>query len=248
MFPNLLHFGKFSVHAYGLCLAIGFLLGMLRMVKVSEKYGINKDYIYDLGIFILLAGVIGSRLLYVLCNIHEYTLKSAFSVWEGGLSFQGGIILGIIVGWIYAYFRKLNMWTVLDILCPSVCIGYAVTRIGCFLNGCCYGIESSMPWAVPMCDSKVMCEPVQLYSCAISFLMFFLLTKFEFKSKKPGLVFNMYLIFYGVYRFFIEFIRHHIASDYLFWNLSGGQVMALGMVIAGLILYYFRFKNNRRIN
>ncbi|MBQ0106112.1 MAG: prolipoprotein diacylglyceryl transferase, partial [Armatimonadetes bacterium] len=228
MYPVLFSIGRFSVHAYGFFLAVGFVFGLLRVYYIAPKYNLDKDKVVDLCVYILLAGIVGSRLLYVLANLDKYTLKEAFAIWNGGLSFHGGIIVGIAVGIIYAKVRKLNFWTVLDILSPSVCIGYGFTRIGCFLNGCCFGIESSMPWAVKMStpEGVCLCEPVQLYACAVSFLMFFILTKFEFKQKKPGYVFVWYLIFYGIYRFFIEFLRHHIAEDYIIFNISGGQVLS----------------------
>ena len=130
-----------------------------------------------MGIYILIAGIIGARLLYVLTNLSKYTLVNSLSIWKGGLSFQGSVVAGIIVAYFYAKSKKMNLWSVLDILCPSVCIGYAFTRIGCFLNGCCYGIESNFPWACKMItdDGIKLCEPVQLYSCVISFIIFYIL-------------------------------------------------------------------------
>lgn len=237
--------GHFTVHAYGLFLAIGFIFGLLRVSKIAPKYGFDKDRVVDLCIYILIAGVVGSRTLYVLANLHEYTFKDALCIWNGGLSFHGGILFGVIVGIIYAKVRKMNFWTVLDILSPSVCIGYGFTRIGCFLNGCCYGIESHNPWAVKMMTDEgvKLCEPVQIYSCIISFVMFFVLCKFEFKKDKPGYVFTWYMILYGIYRFLIEFLRHHIASDYIIGFVSGGQILSLCMVAAGLMLLFFRYRN-----
>ena len=233
MYPDLFHIGNLNVHAYGFFLAIGFIFGIFRMIKIAPKYNIEKNDVIDLGIYMLIAGIVGSRLLYVLTNLSSYTLGEAFCLWKGGLSFHGAIIAGLLVGYIYSKIKKIHILTLLDLICPSVCIGYGFTRIGCFLNGCCYGIDSSMPWACSMFTDHgiTTCEPVQLYACAISFLMFFILTKFEFKKDKPGYVFTWYLILYGIYRYLIEFIRHHIASDYIFPYVTGGQLLSLFMII-----------------
>lgn len=244
MYSELFSVGSLTVHAYGLFLAVGFVFGLLRVSRVAPKYGIDRNSATDLCIYILIAGIVGSRLLYVLANYKSYTLKDALSIWNGGLSFHGGIIFGIIAGIVYAKCKKMDFWNVLDILSPSVCIGYGFTRIGCFLNGCCYGIESHNPWAVKMITDHgtVMCEPVQLYACFISFLMFFILTAFEFRSEKSGYVFSVYMVLYGIYRFLIEFIRHHVPEDYILPHISGGQVLSLAVLAAGLFILYFRFK------
>ena len=248
MYPDLFHIGSLTVHAYGFFLAIGFIFGIFRMVKIAPKYNIQKNDVIDLGIYMLIAGIVGARLLYVLTNISSYTFKEAFSLWKGGLSFHGAIVAGVLVGFIFSKIKKIHILTLFDLIVPSVCIGYGFTRIGCFLNGCCYGIDSSMPWACKMWTDHgvTTCEPVQLYACAISFLMFWALTKFEFKKDKPGYVFTWYLILYGIYRYLIEFIRHHVESDYILPYVSGGQLLSLLMIIAGIIMLIVRFRDKKQ--
>ncbi|MBQ7258190.1 MAG: prolipoprotein diacylglyceryl transferase [Abditibacteriota bacterium] len=248
MHADLFHIGNLTVHAYGFFLAIGFIVGMYRMIKIAPKYNIDKNTLIDLGIYFLIAGIVGSRLLYVLTNLSSYTLGEAFCLWKGGLSFHGAIVAGVLVGLIFSKIKKINFLTILDIVCPSVCIGYGFTRIGCFLNGCCYGIDSSMPWACNMLTDHGIspCEPVQLYACVISFIMFWTLTKFEFKKDKPGYVFTWYLIFYGFYRYLIEFIRHHVAGDYIFPYVTGGQLLSILMLIAGILILCIRFRKDNQ--
>ena len=245
MYPDIFHIGKLTVHAYGFFLAIGFMIGMFRMIKIAPKYNIEKNDIIDLGVCMLIAGIVGARLLYVLTNLSFYTTLEAFSLWKGGLSFHGAVLSGVLVGLIFSKIKKISFFTILDIVSPSVCIGYGFTRIGCFLNGCCYGIDSSAPWAVNMLTDHgiTTCEPVQLYSCLISFLLFFILTKFEFKKDKPGYVFTWYLIFYGIYRYLIEFIRHHVASDYIIPYVTGGQVLSIIMLVAGILILFIRYSD-----
>ena len=232
------------VRSYGFFLAIGFLLGLWRMKKIAPKYEFSYNAITDLAIYSLIAGVLGSRLLYVLSNLSSYSFKDVFAFWNGGLSFHGGIIAGIITAYIFARKNKYNFFNVLDILVPSVCIGYAFTRIGCFLNGCCYGVPSHMPWAVKMLTPHglEMCQPVQLYASFISIVMFFILRSLEFKNPIPGFVFTWYILLYGLYRFGIEYLRYHESSDYVFTNITGGQVLSLIMIISAVTLLIIRFR------
>lgn len=248
MYPILFTIFGFPVHSFGLMVAIGFGVGAWRMLKIAPRYNISSDRAFDFIFTSLIAGIIGSRLLYVIINHSDYTLKTMFQVWNGGLSFHGGLILGIIAGWIFAKIYKLNFLTLLDMLAPTVCIGYAFGRIGCFLNGCCYGIETTSCIGIPMqTDSGIiMAEPTQLYSVLAGITMFLILRKLEFTNKKVGFIFVNYILMYGLYRFIIEFFRYHMPKDYILKFITQGQFISIIMFAVALIVLLINYREPKK--
>jgi phosphatidylglycerol---prolipoprotein diacylglyceryl transferase len=171
------------IRSYGLMMVVGFALGIWRAVRVSKRrYGIEPDRVYDIALVSLLGGVIGARVVYILLNPGTESWRGFFAVWQGGLSFHGGLACAMILGYIYTRRAKLSFWNVADMVAPSLAIGYAFTRIGCFLNGCCYGCPTSLPWGVRFPENGVLTppsHPTQLYATVANLLIFWLLTRLE---------------------------------------------------------------------
>ena len=137
------------IRSYGLMMVVGFALGIWRAVRVSKKrYGIEPERVYDLALVLLVGGILGARVVYILLNPATESWGSFFAVWQGGLSFHGGLACAMLFGLVYTRIAKLPYWTCGDLVAPSLAIGYAFTRIGCFLNGCCYGRPTDLPWGV----------------------------------------------------------------------------------------------------
>jgi len=249
MHPILFEIFGFPIHSFGIMVAIGFTFGLLRMLKVCPKYKIQPDKVFDIVILSIIFGIIGSRLLYVLIKHSDYTFVTALRVWEGGLSFHGGLFLGILSIWIYSKINKICFLKILDLIAPSLCIAYTFGRIGCFLNGCCYGIATNFFWGVPMPTESgiILSEPTQIYSAIAGITIFFILRRLEYLNKKDGFIVINFLLMYGIYRFFIEFLRNHLPNDFIFGLITQGQIVSILMVlIACIILICSDKKNNNK--
>lgn len=249
MHPILFKLGPLTIHTYGVLVAIGFLVGLGLAIRQAKKEGLPSQKIMDLGFYILLASLIGSRVFYVFVNPAPYISNplNIFKIWEGGLVFYGGVLLVMPVFVWYVKKHGLGIWRTADVFAPSIAIGHAFGRIGCFVAGCCYGkIAESIPWAVvftkPEClaPTNVPLHPTQLYEAvgeAINFLI--LITLRKYKSFN-GQLFVAYMLFYAILRFIVEFFRGDPGRGYIMDNLSLSQgisiLMFLGAVIGFLIL------------
>jgi phosphatidylglycerol---prolipoprotein diacylglyceryl transferase len=145
------------IYAYGLMMVIGFFLGMRLMMSLAKRYGINPDHFANAALIALLTGVIGARLSHVLENLGEYTdpsrsvaanLWDALNIRSGGLTYYGGFLLAFPALVIYAIVKKIPLRLGMDIVAPALMIGLAFGRLGCLLNGCCYGATCDLPWAM----------------------------------------------------------------------------------------------------
>lgn len=238
MYPVLLKLGPLTLYSYGLMVALGFLSGIILAAYLAKKSGTKPELILDIAPFVLLGSMIGARLFYVIEFWTEFRGNPVeiFLIWKGGLVFFGGLLFAILGLMLAVNIFKLNFWKTMDILAPATALGYAIGRIGCFLNGCCYGVVTKVPWAVKFPTETVLRHPTQIYASLSGLLICGLLLLVFFKYKKfDGLVLILGLIFYGVYRFLIEFLR--INPKYLF-NLTGAQWLSILLILPATVLYF----------
>ena len=244
--PVALQLGPISIHWYGLMYLVGFatvwLLGRYRIAKGDNT--VNTKTFEDLIFFCVLGVVIGGRLGYILFykpGVYLSNPLAIFYVWEGGMSFHGGL-LGVIAAMIlFARREKLSFLNVADFLAPLIPLGLAAGRLGNFINGELWGRPSNLPWAMvfPLAGDGIARHPSQLYEMLLEgVLLFIILWWFSGKQRKTGQVSGLFLIGYGVLRFIVEYTRE---PDYflgLFWGLlSMGQLLSLPMILAGLTLF-----------
>lgn len=242
--------GPIPIRAYGLMLIIGFLLGLIRAVKAGRKRGIDSERVMDAAIVGLVSGVVGSRLVFLLLSWDEssYSFADVFRVWEGGLSFHGGLLFAVAA--VAIYLRRVNIpfFKMADLMAPSLAIGYAFTRIGCFLNGCCYGHPTDLPWAISFHDSSLgdfvtaPSHPAQLYAFAANIAIFGLLTRVEKLHRVRGFVFFAYIALYSIYRFLIEIVRKGATADVALAGLTEAQIVSIVMFAASAVLLYLKNK------
>jgi phosphatidylglycerol:prolipoprotein diacylglycerol transferase len=237
--------GPIPIRMYGLMIGIGFLLGIYLASRRAKKEGINPDLILDMGVYLLLAAVIGARVLYVLTTWQEFaaTPLDLFAIWKGGLVFYGGVIAAVPVGIWYVRKHSLPVWRTADIIAPYAALGHAFGRLGCFFAGCCYGAPCSGPVCITFSDPHSLAPrgvplfPTQLTESGGEFLIFGLLLLLRRYKKFDGQLFWLYLVFYAVLRFTIEFFRGDIVRGVYFGGLiSTSQIIAIGMLGFSLVM------------
>lgn len=241
----LFYIGSIPVRSYGLMIVIGFTLGLWRASRVTKRFGILPEQVTDAALLALISGIVGARVLYLLLQVSSEgwgVFAQAYKVWEGGLSFHGGLVAAIIAVAIYCRSKKIQFLNMADLLVPSVAIGYAFARIGCFLNGCCYGHATSLPWGVRFYDPVTQgltppSHPAQLYAFAASLIIFGILTRIERLNKAVGFSFFSYVVLYSAYRFLIEFVRKGASAKVMLAGLTQAQVASLATILVfGILL------------
>ncbi|MCU0651175.1 MAG: prolipoprotein diacylglyceryl transferase [Candidatus Omnitrophica bacterium] len=262
----LFHLGPLKVYSYGFMLAFAFVLGTILAQSRARKQGIDPNKITDLIFYILVSSIAGARFLYVAVNWQYYksALMDIFKVWEGGLIFYGGFILALIVAIWFMRRNRLPAWEITDIMAPSVALGIALGRIGCFLNGCCYGIISqrwglSFPardnppvFAQQIADGLIqpqaVCSlpviPAQLYAALHGLLIFAILIILERKKRFAGFQFWVLVLLYSLGRFFIESFRYY-ERPYMAGSLTISQIISVVLFSASAFVLIARSKNAR---
>ncbi len=324
MHPELFEipFIHLTVKSYGLMMVIAFLAAVFVIRRLSRNITPNPQLITNAALYSLIAGVVGARLFYVIHHFNQFQGRplSVFAIWQGGLELLGGVLLAITVIIFYLRYHKLPVRRYLDILAIGLMLALMFGRIGCFLNGCCFGKPTNLPWAVrfpygsyayysqiypnlernrpqpqlelpeeffsyyykddkrsyglkPYEDltreQKYMVDkglyrclsvhPTQLYSSvngAVLCLMLYLFWRRAQKTgnrllSKPGQIFSLMFILYGITRFFIEFLRDDNPFEYAWWAVYRGgtvsQNLGIYMAIFGLLLMliFQRMKTQR---
>jgi phosphatidylglycerol:prolipoprotein diacylglycerol transferase len=242
---------------YGFMILLGFLVGSFLVSREAVRRGLPKDRIVDFAVFGVLAGVVGARALYVVQfwgeSFRNAPWWSVFAVWEGGLVFYGGFIPALLAGTWYLRHHRMPILRTLDTIAPFVPLGMAFGRIGCWLNGCCWGLrcQDFLPYfftrfppgspvhasqrALGLCDADARALPVhptQLYDSAHSFMLFFLLWWFVRRKPADGIPTCVLFAMYGAGRFVIEGLRgdHRLTAT----GLTLSQNVSIAVLLAGV--------------
>lgn len=252
MKPILFTLFGLTIYGYGLMIAIGIISGILLLSYRAKEKGYNEDNILNMAIFAVIGGILGGKILYLITDYKVIAEDPSIIIKNFGEGFvvYGSIIGGVIAVYIYCKNKKWHLWSIVDLVIPSVALGQAFGRIGCFLAGCCYGAATNLPIGVefsnsPFAPSGVHLHPTQLYSSAFNFLLTFFLLWYDKKKKREGSTFGLYLIVYSIGRFFVEFIRDDPRGNV--GILSTSQFIAIITLILGLLIFYFQ-RNKGRVN
>ena len=248
MKPVLVEIGGFAIYSYGVMLSLALLVCSLGLLKQASREKFNPDHVLEAVIAAALAGLVGSRLLYVFLNWGLYQgqwIKILFTR-SGGLSFYGAFIGGLIAILAWCRYRKLDFLKLTDLMAPYLALGYAFGRIGCFLNGCCYGKVSTVPWALPASAvDNLLRHPAQLYASLVGLIIFLIL--YQLRPRRPfdGFQLIMLALLYGVLRFITEFFRD---MPLVGLNFTLAQIFSLAVVLLSLILLliFFAIKGYRK--
>ena len=247
MCPILFRSGNFTVYAYGSILALGFLVGMVLILLKARKKGIPIERVTELCCLSIFSVFIGARSLYVLLDLPSFLNDPVriFKVWEGGLVFYGGLILAAGVGFGYMRWHRLPLWKITDLFAPAIALGLFFARIGCFIAGCCYGKETSLPWGVTFTDPQSLARlharlhPTQLYEAAAGLVLFLFLIQMEKRQSFDGQIFWLFLLLYSVLRFLIEFLRDDPRGFPVWAALSTSQTVGIFLAIFSVFMLLF---------
>jgi phosphatidylglycerol:prolipoprotein diacylglycerol transferase len=256
----LFHIGPIPIRAYGLMLWVGMMLALLRTLKAAKRTDIKSEYVVDLALYTVLAGIVGAHVGSILLDLPFYIKNPSeiTALWTGifsqtggirGLSFHAGLVSALLTALVYTRRKQLNFFEVIDLLSPGLVIGYAVTRVGCFLNGCCYGIPTTLPWGVRFHADGVSgaltppSHPTQLYAVGASALIYIALVAVEGRRRFAGQVFLSYVCLYSVYRFLVEILRKGVTADVAFLGLTQAQIVSILMLAIALPILVAGLRN-----
>lgn len=247
MYPILFSLGSLHIYSYGFMVALAFGLGIFITVYFAKKEEIQPDVIFDAAIYVIISGIVGARLFYVIGQWGQYqnNLLDIFMVQKGGLVFLGGFLFCFVAVILFALLKKIPLLKLLDCIAPGAALGYAVGRLGCFLNGCCFGLPCSLPWSTKFPVGSlaysyypnIALHPTQLYSILAMLLAFFIILFIYRRKRYDGQVFYSWFVLYGIYRFGVEYFRF---SPIHWLGLTPSQWLALIFIVAagyGLIRY-----------
>ena len=247
MKSDLFSIGSFTIHGYGLMIAIGIICCVILGSYRAKKKGLNPEAVLDIAIWGVVMGFIGAKLLYVIVEF-KWFLRDPLEVVLGSEGFvvYGGIIAGVAAAMIYCHIKGYFFLEYFDLVAPSIALAQGFGRIGCFLAGCCYGRETNLPIGVVFPENSlgpagVKVLPTQLFSSAGDFLICGILLLYARRSKRTGDVGALYMLLYGVGRFIIEFFRNDDRGAIGF--LSTSQAISIVIVIGAGVLFW---RNRKR--
>lgn len=251
MYPTLFKYGALAIHTYGLFIALAFLTAIVLAGSRAHRYGLSRDFVLDLGFWAVIAGILGARFLEALTNIGYYKLDlwKILKIWEGGLSFFGGLAGGLLGGILYCRLKKFPVFQAGDLVAPYIALGQSIGRLGCFFAGCCYGKTCDLFLGVTFNHPETLAPrgiplyPIQIVESLADFVVFLALLTVGNRRSFKGQVFLLYLILYPAVRFIAEFYRGD--NPAVFVNLTLYQLISVAVLIAGLIIYVYLWKKQK---
>ena len=255
MYPQLFHIGRFFLPTYGFLVALGVLLGLWISVRNAQRLGIDGDKAWNFGILVVLSGIVGSKLLYIINQMIEHTATPSeifsISTLQAGGVFSGGLLAAFAAAAWYVWRNHLPPLGTCDAFAPGLALGHSIGRIGCFAAGCCYGKETHHWWGVTFTNPLAAeitgtplgkpLEPTQLFESAVELANFIFLMWLLKRRKFEGQIFGAFMFIYGIARFFLEFLRGDPDRGSVFGGaMTVTQIIAIGLVIAGGLIWWLR--------
>jgi phosphatidylglycerol:prolipoprotein diacylglycerol transferase len=252
VYPEVFQWGFLHVRSYGLLLAVAFLVGTWLGLKEARRRGLDEDKLVSVIVVTLIASILGARVLYVLEHIEDYRghWGGVLAVWQGGLTLYGGIIAGTLAGLWTARRMGMPMWQVADSLAPSIALGTAFGRVGCYLNGCCYGKPTGASWGVVYPpDSfaglefgEVHLHPAQLYFAAAGLVLFLVLWILRKRLTVPGHLFWTFVLLFTLVRVGLDFFRAYEPGTSIATigglEVTESQLVSLAMALFAVLMIF----------
>jgi phosphatidylglycerol:prolipoprotein diacylglycerol transferase len=243
----LLRIGPLPIYSYGVMLMVAFLAGIALAKRRARGYGLSEKFVLDLSLVILISSILGARLMYIILHTEEFRhdLLETINILHGiaGLSVYGGLLVAILAALLYTRSKHQSFWTVADTIAPSVALGIFITRLGCFLNGCCFGLPGEHPWCVTFSRDTIAgatlpgasVHPTQLYMSLYGLLILAVLLLLARRLERPGALFSLFLLLYGLSRFAVDFLRYYDAGNVL-GSVGGVRITIHQALSAGVVI------------
>ncbi len=245
MNPVLFSIGNIEIMWYSVLILIGIIIGLFLVIKEGEKFGYDKDFLFNLIFWTIIFAFLGARIYYVIFNFSLYQNDpfAIFKIWEGGLAIHGGLIFGAIMIFIYGKKHKVNVIRILDIIAPAIILAQSIGRWGNFFNSEAHGPVTSLATLQNLNIPEFIIDgmfingnyyhPTFLYEsiwCLIGFIVLLIIRKFKYV--KCGQMISIYLIWYGIGRFFIESMR---TDSLMAGGFKAAQIVSIIMILGGII-------------
>ncbi len=264
MYPELFHLGPIPIRAWGAALALAFLAGVYYVRRVTSRENKPFEPYLTFAYIMIFGGIIGARLSYVFLHWSDFSgnLPAIFNPFQSGrfgiagMNLYGGILLGMAASIVYARCKKMSILEVFDYFAPTIGLGIGISRIGCFLNGCCFGTPTDLPWGVQFPIGSIPwavygsehLHPSQLYSSLYGFGLFFLLHYLMKRRRFVGQLTALLLMAEAVFRFAIEYVRYYESE--MHFSLLGmhptyNQVVSWGLFISGGVVLIHGYMSRR---
>jgi prolipoprotein diacylglyceryl transferase len=241
MYPVLAKIGPLTIYSWGFMVGLGVLVGFVLARKQARREDLAPSLVDYWLIYLVLGGIVGGRLVYVLLNPRSYLHNplEIFLLQQGGMAIHGAILGGAIAGYLFSRRQNISFGKLADITAPALIIGQAIGRLGCFLNGDSYGRVTTLPWAVNFPGVFGARHPTQLYESFLNFLIFIFLWRARKNTKFAGQLFLYYLILYSLARSFVEVFRE---SPYVLGPLTLAQLASAVIFITSLTIINWKLK------
>jgi len=240
---TLISLGPFSIHFFGVMIALGILVGYYVALREAKRKNLNEDLLARLVLYSVLAGIIGARLAYISFYNPQYYLANPLEIIfinSGGLSIHGGIIGGILTGFIYAKKNKIPVWQAADTVVPALILGQAIGRIGCDV----FGIPMTQPYFWGVKINNTLLHPAQVYEFTLDYLFFGYLWLKRLNIKYNGQLLVNYLLFYPFIRSFVELFRDNPTV----WGwLSISHLLSIAIFVSGILLQQYLIKTQTQL-
>jgi phosphatidylglycerol:prolipoprotein diacylglycerol transferase len=248
VYPIALQFGQFTIHWYGVMVALAFALGLWTASRRGLRSGFAPEKILDLGPWLIIGGLLGARIFYVTEYWREEfadkPFQEVFMIQHGGLVFYGGFMGAALGCIIYARWKKLPFWRLADVIAPSIALGSVFGRVGCLLNGCCYGRVCTLPWAIHFPDDHethgLALHPTQIYDSLLNLVLYLALAWLYRRKKFDGQILATFLMSYAVTRSFVEHFRGDYSAEHIHAGLTPAHLVSIGIFTAGVVLFLWR--------
>ena len=251
MHPTIFSLGPIEIRFYGLMYVIAIAAGIFLLQREipRKKVALTKDEVTSYVFWLVVGGLFGARVYYVLFmwgDFYSQNPLEIFAIWHGGLAIHGGIIGGAASILLYSKSKKVHFFDLCDATAPMLALGQALGRFGNFMNGDAHGFPTTLPWGIVFPEDSIAgsefpgqpLHPVMLYELALNLVNFFILWKLRKQEHKRGFILALYLMNYGIIRFFVSFLR---ADSLMLGNLRGAQLLSAVFVCASL-LFIILFK------
>jgi phosphatidylglycerol:prolipoprotein diacylglycerol transferase len=254
--PIAFQLGPLTIHWYGVMIALAFLAGLGTATRRARRENIPAEKIADVTLWLMVGAILGARFVYVTTYWREEFASQPFTeifmIQHGGLVYYGGLIGAAVAGISFIRWKKMPLWKTADVFAPSIALGSVFGRVGCLLNGCCYGRPTDAPWAITFTNPQahefsgtplnVPLHPTEIYDALLNFGLYLFLAWLFRRKKFDGQVFATYLLCYAVTRSIVEYFRGDYSNLHYHFSLTPAQWIGVPIFVAGLALAAFLSK------